>query len=42
MIPEITNGNAHTDTRGTLFFYNNEFDVSAIRMYVLEMKALSL
>jgi hypothetical protein len=36
MIPEITNGNAHTDTRGTLF-YNNEFDVSAIkRMYVLE------
>jgi dTDP-4-dehydrorhamnose 3,5-epimerase-like enzyme len=36
MIPEITKGNAHTDTRGTLF-YNNEFDVSAVkRMYVLE------
>jgi dTDP-4-dehydrorhamnose 3,5-epimerase-like enzyme len=36
MIPEITKGNSHTDSRGTLF-YNNDFDISAIkRMYVLE------
>jgi len=36
MIPEITKGNSHSDSRGTLF-YNNDFDISAIkRMYVLE------
>ncbi len=36
MIPEITKGNSHTDTRGTLF-YNNDFDASAIkRIYIIE------
>jgi dTDP-4-dehydrorhamnose 3,5-epimerase-like enzyme len=36
MIPEITKGDSHTDSRGTLF-YNNDFNVSAIkRMYVIE------
>lgn len=36
MIPAITKGGSHTDSRGTLF-YNNDFDVSAIkRMYVIE------
>jgi dTDP-4-dehydrorhamnose 3,5-epimerase-like enzyme len=36
MIPEVTKGGSHTDSRGTLF-YNNDFDVSAIkRMYVIE------
>lgn len=36
MIPAITKGDSHTDSRGTLF-YNNDFDLSAIkRMYVIE------
>ena len=36
MIPKITKGNSHTDSRGTLF-YNNDFDISAIkRIYVIE------
>ncbi|MET0760141.1 MAG: sugar epimerase [Flavobacterium sp.] len=36
MIPEITKGGSHTDSRGTLY-YNNDFDVSVIkRMYVIE------
>lgn len=36
MIPEITKGNSHTDSRGALF-YNNDFDITAIkRMYVIE------
>ena len=36
MIPKITKGDSHTDSRGTLFF-NNGFDASAIkRFYVIE------
>lgn len=36
MIPKITKGGSHTDTRGTLF-YNNDFDASQIkRVYVIE------
>ncbi len=36
MKPKITEGNSHTDLRGTLFF-NNNFDASAIkRIYVIE------
>ncbi len=36
MIPEITKGGSHTDSRGTLY-YNNDFDVSVIkRMYVID------
>ncbi len=36
MIPEITKGGRHIDSRGTLF-YNNDFDASVIkRMYVIE------
>lgn len=36
MIPKITKGNSHTDSRGTLFF-NNDFDASTIkRFYVIE------
>jgi dTDP-4-dehydrorhamnose 3,5-epimerase-like enzyme len=36
MIPKITKGNSHTDSRGTLF-YNNDFDISATkRIYVIE------
>lgn len=36
MIPKITEGNRHSDSRGTLFF-NNNFDASAIkRIYVIE------
>ncbi len=38
MIPEITKGNSHSDSRGTLFF-NNDFDASAIkRFYIIENK----
>lgn len=36
MIPKITIGNSHSDSRGTLFF-NNDFDASAIkRFYIIE------
>jgi dTDP-4-dehydrorhamnose 3,5-epimerase-like enzyme len=36
MIPEITQGGRHIDSRGTLF-YNNDFDASVIkRIYVIE------
>lgn len=36
MIPAVSNGGRHTDSRGTLF-YNNDFDASAIkRIYVIE------
>jgi dTDP-4-dehydrorhamnose 3,5-epimerase-like enzyme len=36
MIPKITEGSSHTDSRGTLFF-NNNFDASAVkRIYVIE------
>jgi dTDP-4-dehydrorhamnose 3,5-epimerase-like enzyme len=36
MIPKITKGNSHTDSRGTLFF-NNDFEASVIkRFYVIE------
>jgi dTDP-4-dehydrorhamnose 3,5-epimerase-like enzyme len=36
MIPKITKGNSHTDSRGTLFF-NNDFDASVIkRFYIIE------
>ena len=36
MIPLLTKGGSHTDSRGTLF-YNNDFDLSLIkRMYVIE------
>jgi dTDP-4-dehydrorhamnose 3,5-epimerase-like enzyme len=38
MIPKITKGNSHTDSRGTLFF-NNDFDASVIkRLYLIENK----
>ena len=41
MIPEITKGVKHTDSRGTLF-YNNDFNVSAIkRMYVIENHSIN-
>ena len=36
MAPKITEGNSHTDLRGTLFF-NNNFDASAVkRIYIIE------
>jgi len=36
MIPKITKGNSHTDSRGTLH-YNNDFDASTIRrFYIIE------
>lgn len=36
MIPKITKGSSHADSRGTLF-YNNDFDVSVIkRIYIIE------
>lgn len=36
MIPEMTKGGSHIDSRGTLF-YNNDFNLSAIkRMYAIE------
>lgn len=36
MIPKITKGSSHTDSRGTLY-YNNDFDATAIkRFYVIE------
>jgi hypothetical protein len=36
MTPKITEGNSHTDSRGTLFF-NNNFDASAVkRIYIIE------
>lgn len=36
MIPEITKGGSHIDSRGTLF-YNNDFDATVIkRMYMIE------
>lgn len=39
MIPKITEGNSHADSRGTLFF-NNNFDASAIkRIYVIENRS---
>ena len=39
MTPKITEGNSHTDSRGTLFF-NNNFDASAIkRIYVIENRS---
>lgn len=39
MIPKITAGNSHRDSRGTLFF-NNDFDATAIkRIYVIENRS---
>lgn len=39
MTPKITEGNSHTDSRGTLFF-NNNFDATAIkRIYVIENRS---
>jgi dTDP-4-dehydrorhamnose 3,5-epimerase-like enzyme len=39
MIPKITEGNSHTDSRGTVFF-NNNFDASAIKkIYVIENRS---
>ena len=40
MIPKITKGNSHTDSRGTLFF-NNDFDASVIkRFYIIENQSV--
>lgn len=40
MIPKITKGNSHIDTRGSVFF-NNGFDASPIkRFYVIENQGI--
>lgn len=42
MIPKITKGGSHTDTRGTVF-YNNDFDASAVkRIYVIENATIDI